>query len=381
MLQETEKLRIPSNNPNFSAYSDLRLYSAGSGYPQNFSRDAIEAGLIADDPFMLRDQLIFGMRLQARVQDPFSGAQPFAFHHQYPSVVIRDGLNTGYAATDVTALQLIGLAYHYRATGDRSLLEHFRPNIVGAVEKYIFPHLSSNYLFQEDPKFSGATSFALLRTDWKDSTTPGRPNGEVFYPAVYPLPQAQYIRALRGTGKLLGSDELVSIADKMSRSLKLVFDRELGTSFLALDREGPVRGINSDALNMMFYLEPRDFTPEQLEQTILSSRKLETQAGYLCLDPGIAATIEDDYHARVWPKEQAIIHKGASKFLDEILRTGPKYLIEALIHVMDVASRVKKFLDSAPETLKVRDGIVEKAGCDPQLWTIAAKEYFHLIPR
>lgn len=352
--------------------------SSFSGYPQNFSRDVLEAAITAKDPLMVRDQLIYGNRHQARAANPLNGAEPWKYHHQLPEVMINGGLSTAYCATDSTAYYLIDHAFYQKETGDASLTRRFRSNLQGAVEVYVASHLNPfTHQFEEDPKFCGAEEFALKRTDWKDSLTPGREDGRVVYPVVYPTVQALYMKALRDASFLFDTSEFAEEADRMKGGLRQLFDEQLGCFYIAKDRLGPSRGINSDGLNMLVYLELGDITFEQLEDIILASTQLETAAGFLNLDPEIAEGLTDDYHARVWPKEQANIHHGASKWKKLIEREGPNHLLDCLDYVLEVSSRVVKFLDTYPETLRVKNGTIEKAGCDPQLWTVTAKQYFN----
>lgn len=70
-----------------------------------------------------------------------------------------------------------------------------------------------------------------------------------------------------------------------------------------------------------------------------------------------------DYHLKtVWPFEQAMIHKGTRRF--------------ELAGITAVCERVIPHIqDAAPETLSVH-GDLNSVSCDPQLWTIAARDYF-----
>ncbi len=359
----------------------LTLYKAGidgeAGYPQNFSRDTLEAGMMADDPKMVRDQLIYGNLRQAKTPNPLNGAEAFKYHHQLPGVIVQRGLSTDYNATDVGALYLQGHAYYQRRTGDKSLTERFRDNLRGAVEVYTFSHLNPvTSQFEEDPKRCGAFDFALDRTDWKDSMTPGRENGKVIYPVVFPNLQAIYMRGLRDGSFLFGTKEFSDEALKMRKGLQALIDKELGSFYIAVDRLGPIRGISSDGLNMFAYLDLEDLEPWQWEAVIKASTVLETVAGYQNIDPEIAKTMADDYHARVWPKEVATIHKGADRLQQRSKEEGLHHLVDAFGHVKEVSFRTYSYLDTNPETLKVHGDIVEKAGCDPQLWTVTAKQHY-----
>lgn len=362
----------------------LILYKAGingeAGYPQNFSRDVLEAGMMADDPAMVKDQLIFGNLRQAKRSDPETGAERFKYHHQLPGVILKRGLSTDYNASDANALYLLGHAYYQRRTGDRSLVERFRDNLRGAVEVYTFSHLNpATCQFEEDPKFCGAADFALDRTDWKDSMTPKRDGGKVIYPVVLPNLQAQYMKALRDASLIFDTEEFTNEADKMRRGLQSLFDHELGSFCIAVDRLGPIQGISSDGLNMFAYLDLEDLAPWQWEAIVKASNVLETVAGYQNIDPEIAKIMEDDYHARVWPKENADIHKGADRLQQRAKEEGLHHLVDAFDHVKDVSFRTNSYLDTNPETLRVHGDIVDKAGCDPQLWTVTAKQYYRFL--
>lgn len=365
----------------------LVLYRAGFsddpsslGYPQNFSRDVLEGAKTARDSTMARDQLIYGNLHQAKEANPLNGAEPWKYHHQLPGVVVNEELESSYCSTDATANYFIVHAFYQQETGDDSLTRRFKYNLQGAAEVYVASHINPvTYQFEEDPKHCGAKSFALKRTDWKDSMMPGRGDGKGVPPVRYPLIQAQYMAGLRSLSWLFGTDEFANEAEKMRRGLQALFDKELGCFYIAQDRLGPIQGVSSDGLNMLIYLEEGDITFEQLENIILSAMVLETQAGFLNLDPQIAQTMTDDYHTRVWPKEQANIHDGARKWKKIVEREGPAYLLEYLDYVLEVSSRVVRFLDSHPETLKVQNGSVEKAGCDPALWTTTAKQYFRSV--
>lgn len=79
-------------------------------------------------------------------------------------------------------------------------------------------------MFIEDPKFVGATAFALKVTYWKDSEIKNLPNGEPIYPVVYPLAQIKNMAALRAAGRILDSKKLVVTAFKMKKAIKLLIN-------------------------------------------------------------------------------------------------------------------------------------------------------------
>ncbi len=76
-----------------------------------------------------------------------------------------------------------------------------------------------------------------------------------------------------------------------------------------------------------------------------------------------ARLLEYGYHARtVWPFEQAMVYEGAKKF--------------GLTRIQKVCLRVLRYLKTNPEILTLDKKKILPGGCDPQLWTLAAKDYF-----
>ncbi len=343
----------------------LSVHYAGlPHFPRNFTRDSIVSALICGDPDLLGEQLGFCAGRQGCAADPRTGEEPGKIFHEWPGYPLR-GLSTAYNACDTTALFLIGHAAYRRMGGDPALAETQAPALRKAVG-YILAHLKDG-LFLEDPGACGASRFALKVTYWKDSVVWARPDGEPDWPAAFTLAQAQNLCALRAARGLLGTRELDTPAQGMLAAMQELWDPSSGTLLMALDRKGPIRGVSSDALHALYYLEPGDLSSEQAGQIARSSEVLETPAGYRTLDPALAAHLKSGYHARtVWPFEQALLHAAALRF--------------DLPHVAEVAGRVMPFLDTDPEILTLEDGEIRKGGCDPQLWTLAAKRYFGGLP-
>ncbi|MEA3230085.1 MAG: hypothetical protein U9P44_04165 [archaeon] len=339
-------------------YDGFNLYNAGSGYSQNFSRDSILSAILAEDSDMLRNQLSFCAVKQGLDKNPYSGEEPGKIFHEFPEVNIN-GLSTGFAACDTTALYLIGHEVYQKSEGDKSLAEEHKESIERAVG-YIISHLDNN-LFTESPEFCGAGKFALKVTYWKDSGILDRENEEPMYPIVYTLAHVQNMCGLRCAARILGSGSLKKTAAKMSKALQKLYDKESELFYIAIDKQGPVRGINSDFLNALFYLEPGDLPEEQLEGIVKSSAVLETSIGYRTLDSALSSLVVDEYHGSktVWPVEQAIIYSAARRF--------------GLDHVQEVTSRIVPLLDTDPEFFVLEGDGITKGGCDPQLWTWAAR--------
>ena len=341
----------------------LRLYSAGlPGFPGNFSRDSILSAILMQNAPMLRDQLIFCARKQGKSKNRFTGEEPGKIFHELPGVKIRK-LSTEYNACDTTALFLIGHEIYKKMTGKNDLLNDHIENIENA-KNYIFSHIKHK-LFLETPKHCGSDRFALNVTYWKDSEMPDRENGTPTYPVAYTLSHIQNLRALKSASFLLHDSLFQEIADDMLVQLKkFLIDRGRNIFYLARDAEGPIVAVSSDMLHSLFYLERGDLEKDLIKGILENSVSLETKMGYRALSEEDSRKVGDIYHSKtIWPFEQAIINIGARKF--------------GLNRIEKISSRIINYLDTNPEIFIIRDGLIEKGGNDPQLWTIAAKKYFN----
>jgi glycogen debranching enzyme len=338
------------------------IYQAGlPGFPRNFSRDGIISAILSGNAEMLAGQIAFSSIHQGVKKDSMTGEESGKIFHEYPGVTIRS-LSTEFNACDTTALYLIGHKVYQELVGDDTLLNRYRSNLTRAVN-YIINHLDKRDLFIEDPVFCNANKFSLKVTYWKDSAIIGRPEGEPLYPVVYPLAHIQNMKALRCASGMLEMGKLSNIAERMKRALDRLYDNDSGSFYLALDKKGRISGISSDSLHALFYLEPDDLPSNRIKAIAKSAKILETPIGYRTLSPLLAGKLKSSYHTRtVWPFEQALIHEGAKKF--------------GLKHVMEVSARIIPALDTNPEIFILEEEKHKKGGCDPQLWTIAAKEYF-----
>ncbi len=352
----------------------FNLYNAGlPSFPRNFTRDSIISAILMNNADMLKNQLCFCALKQGVKKDSYTGEEPGKIFHEYP-IYEMNGLSTEFNACDTTALYLIGHEVYQKLTGDTILANNQKANIEKAVE-YILAHLK-NGLFVESPEFCDAENFALKITYWKDSEILDRKNKKPVYPVIYVLAHIQNMRGLRSAAKLLNSEKLNKVADKMSKNLQKLFDSDLGVFYIAIDKQGPIRGISSDSIHSLFYLEHEDLKNKQLQSIAKSVEALETIAGYRTTNIKGSRYGDYDYSLQVWPFEQAIINIGARKFNFD--------------RIADVSSRVMQWLDTAPEIIildnencpsKVsqKNALcqnIKKYGCDPQLWTIAAKKYF-----
>jgi glycogen debranching enzyme len=148
---------------------------------------------------------------------------------------------------------------------------------------------------------------------------------------------------------------------------KNLYDSKEKRFYVAIDKKGPLKADSSDTMHALFYLDEEDIPGEAVEKIVQDSSALETLYGYRALSEKDSYRISDPYHAMtLWPFEQAIINIGARKF--------------RLKKLEQISSRVLKYLTSSPELFDIvtrKEGkVFKKGGCDPQLWTIAAREYF-----
>ncbi len=346
---------------NFDGFD---LYCAGlPRHQKNFTRDSLVASFILKDPEMLKNQLKFCAYKQGTKKNPKTGEEPGKIFHEYPPFKIFK-YTTEYNTCDSNALFLIGHEKYYQWTKDKSLIKSQKSNIEKAAAN-ILKHLNKDNLFMESPMFCNGKRFLLLTTYWKDTGIIHRFLRTPKYPVVFSLAHIQNMAGLRSAAKILNSKILKQKAEKMKEALKKLWDKSLGVFHIAIDKKGPISGISSDFLHSLFYLEKKDITKKMLKSIEKASKRLETIVGYRSLsheNGGMVSYWWSDYIHMVWPFEQALIHMAAKKF--------------SLKRLEKVSTRVVKFLKNAPEIFLVFKGKVTDLGCNPQLWTLAAKYYF-----
>ncbi|MCH8519897.1 MAG: hypothetical protein LAT82_04035 [Nanoarchaeota archaeon] len=347
-----------------------KLYCAGLPiFPRNFTRDSIISALLADDIEMLKNQLEFNIIHQGNTINALTGEEVGKIFHEFPGFEIDKGSGkfTTYNGCDTTALFLIGVSYYVEQTKDFDFLQTHKESIKKAIE-YIVTHLNSRNEFVEDPKFSNSSSYALKVTYWKDSVLLNRENGEPHYPIVYTLVHILNMVAIKNISKLLEDFHLQEIYCKMKSALEHLYDFENECFYIAKDASGVIRGVTTDSLHALMYLEEDDIIPQMLEGIVKSSQNLETNIGYRTMSEDLAQKMEDSYHAKtVWPFEQAVIHKGASKFnLQRVCEISSKIMMK----IKKEDYEIYTILDNSH---------FEAGGCHTQLWTIAAKKYFKNI--
>lgn len=354
----------------------LRLYNAGlqgdSVRFGLFGRDLLLTALMLREPSLLRDALIFVFKTLGKRYDPCTGEEPGRGLHEYARVEIR-GLLTHYDACDVSPLLWIAADAYHSLTGDRDLLSAHERGLAAAL-RYVLSRIRDG-LYEEDPSRCGAERYALRATYWKDSRLPGREDPQ--YPVTYTLVQAQTIAALRSAASLaaqgfsLGEsvERLRAHAQEMVEALwtKLWDD---GRSFpaIALDGHGKVRGIASDGLHLLAYLQPEDVPPGKLGAIEAGARALETPYGYRTYAPGEPHYDPRSYHwGSIWPFEQYFIARGA--LLHE--REG---ILEVALRVLPALRRLGFVEAFAWE--EGQGGELHPIGCDLQLWTAALPQAF-----
>ncbi|MCK4730718.1 MAG: hypothetical protein KAT28_05360 [Candidatus Aenigmarchaeota archaeon] len=362
-MKKEYKLSINGIDQLRATYEGFDLYQAGQSYPGNFSRDSIITALLKQDSEMLKNQLSFCAEKQGTKNDPLTGEEPGKIHHEFPGFKMPNGLYTTYNACDTDALYLRGHDFYQKQTKDESLAEEQKENIEQAI-KYIRNHIDENGFFIEDPRFCGNDKFALKVTYWKDSCLIDRANGTPVYPIVYTLAHIQNLDGLRKAQNLLDGVDLSEDIKKMESALPELYDDELNTYYIAIDKQGPVRGISSDSLHSFYYLDRKDITREQLKGITKSSEVLETPIGYRTLDPALASKSDDPYHSKtVWVFEQAMIDDGSRGLGIE----RPKKISSRIIPKLPIHSELFTIDDK---------GNANEGGCNPQLWSIAAEDYF-----
>jgi len=352
------------NKENLAYTKDgLTLYYAGlPGFAKNFSRDNFISAIIMQDSAMLKDQLIFSEQNQGKKKDPYTGEEPGKIHHELPGEPMRNRLTT-YNACDTTALYLLGHEIYERLTGDSSVQETCRESIQEATA-YILRHLIDG-VFYEDPSHADADEFSLVVTYWKDSSLIGRTDGQPSYPVAYLLAHVQNMRGLISAHYLTKNDELKAVIDAMREKIISFFYNHDAQAFRILrDQQGDIYQINSDLLQMLFYLDTDIFDQNQREIITAVAKLLETPIGYRTCYLESLPQGADPYHLMtIWPFESALIAIGAKKF--------------GFSEIEHVAEKVIKHITTDPEILELKDGQYIRGTNDPQLWTIAAKEYFN----
>jgi len=345
-------------------------YSAGfPHYPRNFSRDTINAGIIASSPELLASQLEISAKYQGQKDDPLTGERAGKIHHEFPGVpVYNQEKYTTYNACDTTSLFLIAL--EGLSLMDKTKATDFldqRKKSVSLAVSHILDCVDDSNLFWEQPP-SNEKGYALKVTYWKDSILPNA-NGktEPTYPVSYSQVQFIAARALLSASRILNDSALATKADLMYKAGIKEFIQP--TKFIVYrDSDNELQQSSSDELHSLAYI-PKTYTDSlPLGSIQQRAKELATPFGYSCTPPDIARKLSDEYHGyKVWGYEQAMIHYAATKFnLAEVKKTAAS----VAQHIGEGQELLGVKLDASGTRQPVREGN------DHQLWSKAASEYF-----
>lgn len=353
--------KTKNTNKKFASFKRNGTYIAGlPGYPRNFSRDVLLAGLIADDEELLTNQLEISARYQGLKSDPITGEEPGKIHHEFPGIIVREPYLTTYNASDTTALYLIAIAALAQLNPVKAsiyLIE--RAESIQRAIHYIRSHIKDGIFWEYPPP--GAARYSLNVTYWKDSVVPKSGEEEPTYPVCFALNQFQAANALYGMAQILDNNELFMAAEEMYRKGIEQFIRP--ESFCVMkDKAGHLEQVSSDELHCLRYIPTAYASLLPLPAIKKRAATLFTDAGIACTPRKVADALDDKYHGYVvWPFEQALIHAGCLKF--------------DLIDITDITERCVPFIDKGQELLEVEPEI-SPGGNDRQLWSVAAKYYF-----
>ncbi|MDB5181304.1 MAG: hypothetical protein JWP13_67 [Candidatus Saccharibacteria bacterium] len=340
----------------------VTCYFAGlPGYPRNFSRDTLIAGIIAADHHLLDSQLRMSALHQGAKNDPITGEEPGKIHHEYPGVIVHSPYFSTYNACDTTALYLIGLEIlrHLSGHDSHEFLATHKASINSALE-YLNEHTLKDIFWEFPPK--GAAHFSLHTTYWKDSIVPSASGKEEpVYPVTYALAQFQAARGILAAARLLGRHDLLIKADRMFIAGINEFITE---KFFCIeqDAEGPLRQPSSDELHALAYIPEAYASLLPLDAIAARALHLVTPAGIACTPQEISDRMKDTYHGYVvWIFEQALIHYGTRKF--------------GLRDLAQITKECAEHIDTGHELLSVIPHIKPR-GNTHQLWSVAAGIYF-----
>jgi hypothetical protein len=336
-------------------------YFAGlPGYPRNFSRDTIIAGIISADHHLLDNQLNMSSLHQGQKDDPITGEEEGKIHHEYPGVIVHAPYISTYNACDTTALYLIGLEMlsHLNKRESREFLGEHHSSIEKAIT-YIMRHTVED-LFWEYPPHR-AKHFSLHTTTWKDSIVPNPEKEEPMYPVSYALAQFQNARGLLAAGRLLDRPDMLEQADRMfTKGITAYIGK---TAFcIEQDRAGRLEQCSSDELHALAYI-PKEYAKLlPLDAIQERAKPLITPVGIACTPKEISDKLTDTYHGYVvWIFEQAMIHYGCIKF--------------GLNDMAHATTGCTGYIETGHELLSVTPTIAP-LGNSHQLWSVAAKVYF-----
>ena len=351
------------------AFADYRInlggdgcYVAGlPGYPRNFSRDALLAGILAAHEQIITNQLAISWKHQGDTLDPITGEEPGKIHHEYPGFPLREPYLTTYNACDTTALYLIAIELlGIINPSAQQLFIHSRPESIDRAITYILSHVRDDIFWEFPP--AGAPQYSLRVTYWKDSIVPSqRAQEEPHYPAAFALAHFQAARGLLAATRLVNRPELMRLVERMYKQGIRSFIKPSGFCVVQ-DKSGSLEQASSDELHCLAYI-PKDYL-HLLPITAIWHRAepLITTAGIACMPQAISNQLTDTYHGHVvWIFEQAFLHYACTKF--------------GLPDLAHVTQRCIPHIGDGQELVSV-EPLVAPLGNTHQLWSVAARKYF-----
>lgn len=340
-------------------------YFAGlPGYPRNFSRDTIIAGIIAADHHLLDSQLTMSYLHQGQSYDPITGEEPGKIHHEYPGVVVNAPYVSTYNACDTTALYLIGLEVlkHLNKQESSDFLLKHGASIERAL-RYLHRHIKDDIFWEFPPE--GTDHFSLHTTYWKDSIVPSLDHEEPQYPVAFALAHFQAARGILAAANFLGYSKLYETADRMFKVGIKTFIRE-DAFCLEQDKGGKLEQPSSDELHSLAYIPAQYAHLLPLQAITARALPLITPAGIACTPKEISDRMTDTYHGYVvWIFEQALIHYACEKF--------------DLADLAQATMSCTSYIDTGHELLSI-DPAIKPRGNSHQLWSVAATIYYSDTP-
>jgi glycogen debranching enzyme len=368
---------VESTSDPFTLYrreSDIGIdvYAAGfPGYPANFTRDTLKAGIISGRADLIASQLEISARYQGAKDNQITGERPGKIHHEVPGTQLegRGERFTTYNACDTTALFLIGTEglSHLSQADNEGFLVKRKDSLERAVDHIVSLIGEDDSLYWDKPP-ENSTGYALRVTYWKDSILTRRDGKlEPTYPVTFA--QAHFIaaRGLLSASRILGRPELESKADTMFRAGIDKFIRP--DDFVVYeDSDGPLHQESSDELHSLAYIPVKYAGLLPIKEMRQRAEILATPYGYICTPVEVAKHLSDDYHgAMIWVFEQAMIHYGASKF--------------GLVEEAATAAAIAEHIGEGQELFAILhndDGTISlmPKGNERQLWSVGATEYY-----
>jgi glycogen debranching enzyme len=342
-------------------------------YFRFFARDSFYTSFLLNDKKYLKNLLEFCILTQGKKKDPLTGEGPGKIIHEYPEVWIGKR-STKYNASDTAALFLIGFRKYYELTKNKSFLRKNTQNITAALN-YIIRHMRKG-VFWDNPNAVHANKYALRATYWRDGGLVGRKNYRLAFPSSYLLLQAQLVDAFRSAAKISKPAKLPyspeELNKKAEKSLATIFkdfwNKKSNLPIVAKDKKGPLKGIYSDMIHMLYYLNKTDVPPKKLKKLYQISKKLESPFGYLSYIPPKNTKKKSSWlwYDVVWPWEQAYIALAGKKFNNSRLIKNSKKVFIALNEIDT------PFIEYFYIKKKNKKPIPYPSGCHLQLWSVAA---------